>query len=365
MNSNKIFNKNKKSYQNTSLFLGEEQGLFDTIYKKYPKIWNLYKEMKSLDWSEDEFDFTQCNLDFKNCDKDTADMMIKTLAWQWEADSIASRSIISILAPFITSSELWAAWQRISDNEVVHAATYSEIVRMSFDDPNKVLDEILSVKESLIRLDTVGNVFSKAYDISHKYALRQVENDQKLYNELYITICTLLMLERIQFMASFAITFTICGTGLFQSIGKAVQKIAQDELEVHSELDKEVLRLERKTERGNIAHIQTQKRVKKIFEEVVNSELVWVDYLFSNGKSLIGTNSDIVKNWVLYNARNVSDFLNIETDIKMPKTNPMPSLEKWLDMNKNQAAAQEQDKGDYKVGIIQRDDENNIFDIDF
>lgn len=365
MNSNNIFNKNKKEYNNTSLFLGEEQGLFDTIHKKYPKIWGLYKEMKSLDWSEDEFDFKQCNLDFKNCTPDTADMMIKTLAWQWEADSIASRSIISVLAPFITSSELWAAWQRISDNEVVHAATYSEIVRMSFDDPNKVLDQILAVKESLVRLDTVANVFSKAYDLSHKYALKQIPNDQNLYNELYITICTLLMLERIQFMASFAITFTICGTGLFQSIGKAVQKIAQDELEVHSELDKEVLRIEKKTERGSIAHSQTKERVKIIFEEIVNSELVWVDYLFSDGKSLLGTNADIVKNWVLYNARNVSDFLNIDTEFKMPKTNPMPSLEKWLNMNKNQAAAQEQDKGDYKVGIIVRDDTDTNFEVDF
>lgn len=367
MINNKIFNtdKTEHEYQTSSLILGTEPGLFDTIHKKHPKIWNLYKEMKSLDWSEDEFDYSQCNIDFKNCPTEVADMMIRTLAWQWEADSIASRSIISVLAPFITSSELWAAWQRVSDNEVVHAATYSEIVRMSFDDPKRVLGNILSVKESLSRLDAVGTIFGNTHTLAHRYALGDVMNDQELYNEVYLTIATLLMLERIQFMASFAITFTICGAGLFQPIGKAVQKIAQDELEVHSELDKEVLRVERKTERGKIAHLQMSDRIKHVFEEIVNSECIWVDYLFADGRSLVGANADLIKNWVLYNARSVADFMGIDTTIKMPRINPMPSMNNWLNMNKTQAAPQEQDLAAYKVGAVVHDDADANFDVDF
>jgi len=367
MLNDKIFNtqKSDKEYQNTSLLLGTQPGLFDTIHKKYPKIWDLYKEMKSLDWSEDEFDFSQCNLDFKTCPKDISDMMIRTLAWQWEADSIASRSIITVLAPFITSSELWAAWQRVSDNEVVHAATYSEIVRMSFDNPNKVLSDILSVKESLSRLKSVGNIFGAAYNIGHKYALGEIENDQMLYNKVYLTIATLLMLERVQFMASFAITFTICGSGVFQPIGKAVQKIAQDELEVHAELDKEVLRVERRTSRGKIAHLATKHQVKDVFDEIINSEFAWIDYLFSDGRSLVGANKELLKDWVLYNAKDVADFMDIDVDFKLIKHNPMPSMENWLNMNKTQAAPQEQDLAAYKVGAIIRDDSDAKFEVDF
>jgi len=48
----KIFNTGKSDYNNTELLLGSDPGLFDTIHKKYPKIWSLYKEMKSLDWFE-------------------------------------------------------------------------------------------------------------------------------------------------------------------------------------------------------------------------------------------------------------------------------------------------------------------------
>ena len=207
--SKQVFNLDKtaKQYSKTSLFFGGEPGLFDTVNKQYPKIWSLYKEMKSLDWDESEVDYTQCNNDFKNCPKGVSDMMIKTLAWQWEADSVASRSIAPVFAPFISSSELWAAWQRISDNEVIHAAAYSEIVRMSFDNPSEVLEDVLSIQESLTRLESVSKSFKDLYVASHKYALGLIDSDQETYNTLYKGIIALLLLERIQFMSSFAITF--------------------------------------------------------------------------------------------------------------------------------------------------------------
>jgi len=363
----KVFNTGKTldQYKEAGLFFGADNGLFDTVNKKYPKIWSLYKEMKSMDWDANEFDYSQCNADFKNCPKAVSDMMIRTLAWQWEADSVASRAIAPVLAPFITSSELWAAWQRISDNEVIHAETYSEIVRMSFDNPQEVLKDILAVKESFTRLDVIAKVFEQGYIASHKYALGMIEANQENYNVLYKTIVALLMLERIQFMSSFAITFTVCGSGWFQPIGKAVQKIATDELEVHCELDKEVLRIEWETLLGSNAKAETHVDVVSMFEEVVDAEMVFVDYLFSEGRSLTGTNADIVKQWVLFNAKDVARFLGIESKYKFPKSNPMPHLESWLNMNKQQAAPQEQDLAAYKVGVVVNDDEDTSFDVDF
>lgn len=366
MVDNKIFNTEKslEGYSTPSLFFGEAPGLFDTINKRFPNIWALYKEMKSLDWSEDEFDYSQCNVDFKTCDPDTADMMIKTLAWQWEADSVASRSIVMTLAPFITSSEYWAAVSRVSDNEIIHAATYSEIVRMSFDNPHEVLSDILAVKEAVARLETIAEVFNQGREAGMSFTLGKDKVTQELYNKVYLTVVALLLLERIQFMASFAITFTIGGSGIFQPICKAVQKIAQDELEVHAELDKEVIRVEHQTTMGAIAREQTRDIVSKMFHEVVESELTWLDYLFE-GRALIGTNKEIVKKWVLFNAKDVAHFLNIETEYKFPKTNPMPHMENWLNMNKHQAAPQEQDLAQYKVNIIVNDDTNAKFDVDF
>lgn len=362
-----VFNASKTAEQYSEkapLFFGHEPGLFDTVNKHYPKIWALYKTMKSLDWDESEFDYTQCNLDFKNCPPAVADMMIRTLAWQWEADSVASRAIAPLLAPFITDSSLWAAWQRVSDNEVVHAATYSEIVRMSFDDGGKVMRDVLAVKESLERLDSIASVFKELQKVSHSYALGLCTAEEA-YPTVFKTVVALLILERVQFMASFAITFTICAANLFQPIGKAVQKIAQDELEVHVELDKEVLRVELATERGQRTYNELRPFIKQLIDEVVQSELVWTDYMFSEGRELLGANAKNVKNWVLFNARDVYEFLDIPTDHKFPKVNPMVHLEDWINIGKTQAAPQEQDNNQYKVNIIVRDDESASFDVDF
>ena len=82
----------------TLLFCGGPSGLFDTVNKKYPEIWAIYKQMKALDWDENETSFAPCMADFEKCDKSTYDMMIKTLAWQWEGDSAASR-LAAIVAP--------------------------------------------------------------------------------------------------------------------------------------------------------------------------------------------------------------------------------------------------------------------------
>lgn len=695
-----MFNTKKtiEEYKQTPLFLGAKPGLFDTINKRYPKIWDLYKEMKALDWDELEFDYSQCNVDFKNCPKDVSDIMIRTLAWQWEADSVASQSIVAAFAPFVTSSELWAAWGRISDNECytpdhevltptgwksidtvteqdmvaqweyetgeisfvhptniikkeyngqvisfsseggnidqvvtenhrmpivypywksnsqpkfklakdskyhggngfplsgalkggdgmtpqerlylavqadgtvcsekytgantgmmhykftfhkqrkikrlielcqaagweareinakveeklkgvrktfcvyvpveqfrrdvkdfswidlskiskqwaldfideiqywdgnttknsrvrfisgnkkcidsvvtiahlaghrahityipprqnvkmpngkfsdtkaayqvyitprsyiagnsvikssehysgmvhcltvpssffmvrrngvvsvggncLHSTTYSEIVRMSFDNPEEVLSEILRVKESLDRLNTVSGVF---YDLSVKgkeYGLGLIEADQELYNNIYVAVCTMLILERLQFMASFAITFSIADSGVFQPIAQAVRKICTDELTVHAELDKEIIRIENNTERGKIAKQQTKHIVTAVFLEVIESEIKWSEYLFK-GRQLAGVNSEVLKQWVLFNAKDVARFLEIETDLEFPKENPMPWLENWIDINKQQAAPQEQDLAQYKVNNTFNDDQEVNFDVDF
>lgn len=365
MIDNAVFNKDKTDYETPSLFLGQAPGLVDTVNKRYEKISTLYKAMKDLDWDENEFDFSTCNAEFKSCSKSTYEMMIKTLAWQWEADSIASRSIAPIVAPFVTSSELWTCWQRISDNESVHALTYSEIVRNSFDNPSEVLDEVLRIEQSFDRLDGVGKVFADAYKIGHQYALGQIENNDTVYDAVFMLTVGLLILERLQFMASFAVTFAICDSGMFQAIGKAVQKIAQDELEIHVELDKEVIRNELKTDRGRASYERNKPRIKALIDEVVESEFKWIEYLFSEGRELVGINETVLKQWTLFCARDVYNFMGVKSEHTLPRKNPLRFMSNWLDISKTQASPQEQENNQYKVNVVSRNDQGMVFDDDF
>lgn len=355
-----------KTTNNQSLFLQERPGLVDSIHKKHPTIWKLYKDMKRLDWDENEFDFSSCLLDFKNCPPHISDAMIKTLAWQWEADSVASHSLSSIVAPFVTSDELWAAWQRVGDNEVLHALTYSEIVRNSFDDPATIMDSILAETEALKRLTTVSDVFAKTYTIAHKLALGMIDRDsEEAYDAIMLFTVTLLALERIQFVGSFAITFHIVDNSWFIPIGKAVQKICIDELQVHVKLDKAILTNELSLAKGKASFARILPIVNKVLSSLVESELTWTKYLFKDHAEIFDLTEKKVQDWIFFNATDVYDFLKIENPYKRITKSPLMYMNDWVDINNNQASAQEERVVNYLLGGVKNNTDGKKYEIDF
>lgn len=367
-----IFNKDKQDYKDTPVFLGEAPGLVDSINRRHPEIWKIFKGLKSDDWDENEFNFVSCNTEFKTADRNTYDMMIKSLAWQWETDSVAGNAILPIIASFNPCTEVWVAAVRIADNELVHALTYSEIVRVSFDDPNVIMEEILSVNESVVRLSSVGDALDKIKRKGLEFQLGLIPNDQSLYNEAYKLPIIMLYLERIQFMASFGVTFAIAEAGNFIPIGKAVQRIAKDELESHVPYDQSLTSKTHLEERGAIARVETKDELESLMNDVIVQECKWVDYLFSEGRSLVGLTAEKLKLWVGFNSLFVANRLGyvistatyselecVEADLL---TNPLPWITDWLDMSKIQPSPQEEDNGQYKVNILVRDDDG--LDID-
>lgn len=363
-----IFNTNKTDYAKTSLFLGEEPGLFDTVNKQYPAIWSLYKTMKSLDWDEVEFDYSSCLAEFKSLPNGKVQKMLKSLAWQWEADSIASRAISHVVSLFNPCSELWAAWQRVSDNEVVHGATYSEIVRTGVPvDSSKVLDTILNITEAMQRLKTVGHHLAKIRERGLKFALGLVPNDQETYNAMFLFAFLMLCMERVQFMASFAVTFALGEEDKFMPICKAVQKIAQDEYEVHVDLDRAVLNHELTTERGQIAYQQLKPVMEQILNEITQAELDYIPFVFAEGEEgedgLEHLNMKSAENWVLFSATNVARPYKLDMAHRQVESNPLHYMKAWLNMSDNQPSPMEEQNGQYKVNIMTRDDEDEEFDL--
>lgn len=365
-----IFNtaKTAEDYSNVQMIGNGEIGLLDTINRRFHKIWDLYKEMKSLDWDEGEFTFDQCLDDFKKAPKDASEAMIKTILWQWETDSVASQCPLVILAPYQPCTELWECELRVDDNESIHGNTYSEIVRLSFDLPKDILDQLLQKTETYRRLKVIGEALKEVKRSSVRIAYEReflgIEpSEEKVYHDMILFYFCLWCLERVQFMASFAITFTICMSGWFQAIGMAVKKICQDEFEVHSEFRKEVLKELIKHPVGAKVFAELKPRLESILENVLDCETQWVrEDIFDNGnKSLVGTNADLVCAWTLFCAKPIVKELNLNIKHKLPKKNPMPHLEEWIDINKNQSAPQEQDNPAYKVNIVEEDDAGMVF----
>lgn len=377
----KIFNNQKTDYNSNEIILGQEPGLFDSISNHHPVLFNLYKRLKMMDWDENEFPYGDCLHEFETASRSDYDMMVKTLAWQWEADATASRAIVNILGPVITDSRVWAGYVLINSNENLHALTYSEIVRNSFKNPEVILDEILKVKEAQERMLTVARVMGEAYDASHSYACGLIPNDQKLYNKIFKFLLALYYLERIQFMASFAVTFAFGKMGRFQPIVMGVQKIAIDEYEVHAQFGQEVIKAMLKTERGRQAFADTQEDGVKLFWEVIMTEVNWLIYLFSEGRELPGVTLKKMIQWVLFNGNAAGTFTGVKEhitdemraqfleatgfELEWPEKNPLPYMVEYLDLAANQTSPQEVDNNSYMVNALDTSREQAEFEVDF
>lgn len=360
-----VFNINKTDYKDVKPIFNQQSGLFDTVNKKHPELWSLYKTLKNLDWDENDFDYSICNQQFKNCTPNVYDRMVKTIAWQWETDSVASRLIAVIINCIEPASDIAAGYARIIDNENVHSATYSEIVRNSFDDPEAVLAEILEVRESLTRLEAIGRIFSKAKTSALNYALDPTTYSQSVYNDIFMFFVSLYCMERIQFMASFAITFSLCQTtGLFQPIGASVQKIAQDEYEIHVQYGMGMLIRLLQTPEGKIAYQQEAGNIKELINEIVNSEIKWNEFTFKDDEEIVGVNRQMIDDWIYFNATDAAKFLNVADGMEFPMidVNPLKFMDKWLKISNIQRSPQEENKGDYKVNVVLDDDADVVFD---
>lgn len=349
-----------QNYEKTPLLCGEPMGLVETIHQHYPEIWSLYKQQKSMDWDENEIDFSPCIKDFETADKSSYDAMIYTIAWQWEVDSALSR-LAPILSPFISSSELWVAWQKVSENESLHGLSYSTIVRSSFKDPTKVLEEIISISETFDRLENLEREINETLVVGSRYLLGEVDTETA-YRQVIKFICALYMLERIQFIASFAVSAILGESGMFRPISSILQLIARDELNIHVELDKAVLRREFATERGKKLFEEIKPEIQTMLDEVVEAEMKWVDFLFDGTRHIVGLNNPLLKDWVLFNAREVYSFFGLNPKQKLPEKNPIPFMEIWLDMDMRQGSAQEEEIISYKSNIMDRDDNDMVFD---
>ena len=358
-----IFNIHKSDYKSADLFLGEPGGLLDSINRPHPQLFAMYKKMLSLRWDENEFDYAPCNSEFKTCSRGMYDAMIYNLAYQWEADTVASNSIVPLLSPFITNSELWGVTLAVGLNEYLHALTYSEIVRNSFDHPDEVFNEILSIAESFHRLEAMAQVFGQVHEVSHRYALGQADKEEA-YEAVMAFYVALYCLERIQFISSFIVTFAFGEIGMFVPIAKAIQKICQDEFEVHQRLDAMVIGIELKTARGQAWLEKNRDRVHAIITEMTEAELKWSEFLGSENRELPGITVQKLKDSVIFNAQPVYETLGLPSPFARVEENPLPFVQEWMNVNAIQAAPQEEAgrNSAYLIGGIIPRDGGRIYD---
>ena len=232
----------------------------------------------------------------------------------------------------------------------LHSLAYKVIVENSFDNPEEFLQTLLSIEESFKRLGTVKKVFDETYKVAHEFALGVVTDEAVVRRAIFKFWVAALALERIQFMSSFAITFGLAEQGYFVPIAKLVQKIFNEEFQVHVQADKAILRNEMALESNFSAYLESLDDICAIIKEVVEGELTWTDFLFGDKDEIAGIRKKNIRNFVLYSATDVYRFLGIESPFETVTENPLPYMNKWATIDDNQASPQEESVGNYLLG---------------
>jgi ribonucleoside-diphosphate reductase beta chain len=355
-----VFNKENKGYleKKYPLFFGDDLGIFDTINVQYPEIEELYQLQMSQIWNENEVDLTQDRMDMLGLPTEVVDLMVKTIGWQTVADSVASRSIAELLLPYCSNDTLQGMLTAQSLFEVIHSRTYSHIIKQTFVDPNQMLEDIYNNTQTLVR----SEVIVKAFD-----SLQALPKDASLEDKrkaLILAFTALFALEAIAFMASFAVTFAIVETDVFQGIGALVALICRDEV-LHTRMDYTVLDILLRDKEWVETIGEAKGDIKAILNSVVSQELNWSDYLFSEGRQVIGLSSELLREYVLHMAKPVYDAMGVSFDFESVDENPLPYMVKYIDPSKMQSAAQEINITSYNVGVINNDTSGLDLDFDF
>ena len=346
-----IFNKDNTNHKEaeTPLFLGQKLGVHDTINVKHPYLEQLFTQLKSIDWVEDEVNLDRDRLQFETCPKHIRDIMVKNLAFQAELDSIASRSAGVLIAPFVSNSEFFRLDMGIAVNEILHASSYTHIIKMCLKDTNEFFDEVYKNEQILGRAEEVSEVFNEIQELGAYYTLHGFgARGECTFKEALIKYwVAMYALERIQFMSSFAATFALAEQDWFLGVASLVQKILKDELSIHVKRAKYVVDVLKKEFSESFNTILPE--LKQIVDEVLETEYNWSHYLFQEGRQIVGFNENLSKQWVNYSTQEVYETLGFDLPFEKITESPLPFMDKWINIDKMQTAAQETQLTNYKL----------------
>lgn len=361
MKKSNILNLKREYKQENYIFLGEPKGLYDTIHCHHPRVQFLLEAARSQAWEAKEFDFSPCRKEFAK-KNDAADLMLDTIGSQFEMDSSVANALLPLFAPFLSNSESTGLFAFNTNMECIHAESYSEIVRNGYPDPEEALNKIVASQETFERFSCVVDALEDLHKAGIQYMLGNLIKEQA-FPILYKGMTAVYLLERINFIASFAITFGLGEAGMYLPIANCVKKICSDEINIHAAFDEYIL----KHMREDMHYWQDWKDNKEFQAEIIElidsterDEERWTDFIFKD-RTIVGLTPELVKDWVRFNVQMLKQSMDLPFEVKV-KENPLPWMNNWLSLNKFQNAPQEIEKSDYAVGAMKDDLDDADFD---
>jgi len=333
---------------NSKLFFGQT-GIFRIDKISHNSIMNTFKKGFSDVWAWTAVDFSSDITGWDKLSERAQDIFLKTNGYQTIMDS-GVVGIYNYLALAATNTEMRLAYQYVAQNESVHATSYSYGLSQMFG--SEAEDKInLALTDPFIR-----SRIDNEKDFADELFESVIKNGEENYEILFKAIVATYVLESIKFPFSFYTTWNINRNfeGGVQGFSALLRLIAQDELDFHVPLNKNVLRIIRKDPSQGFQDVYDEHFIYEYVKEVVAKEKEWSDYLLKYGP-IPGFTHDINEYIIEYFADKCLKDIGLEPIYKREKNDVITWFNDYRDIKKQNTAMQEKSNTAYNKGVLKND----------
>ena len=369
-----VFNTEEVETTKQPMFFGKPLGIQRYDNYKYPVFERLTTQQLGYFWRPEEVSLQKDRSDYQTLRPEQKHIFTSNLKYQVMLDSVQGRGPGMAFAPYCSLPELEGCMKVWEFMEMIHSRSYTYIIKNVYSDPSEVFDTILKDDRILERALSVTQAYDAFINEAHEYDQSNMWKDgwkgsyvsqstiYELKRKLFRAVANVNILEGIRFYVSFACSFAFGELKLMEGSAKIVSLIARDENQ-HLVITQQILNKWRDGDDPDMKKIFKEEEpwFYKTFENAVNQEKLWSEYLFKNG-SMIGLNEKLLQQYVewIANKRMKAVGLKPVYDIAQ-RANPLPWTQHWISSKGLQVAPQETEVESYIVGGIKQDVKKDTF----
>ena len=369
-----VFNTEQVNTKKQPMFFGKPLGVQRYDSYKYPVFDKLTTQQLGYFWRPEEVSLQKDRGDYQTLRPEQKHIYTSNLKYQIMLDSIQGRGPGMAFIPYCSLPELEACMEVWGFMEMIHSRSYTYIIKNVYSDPSEVFDKIVTDNRILERANSVTESYDDFINSAHTYdnsSMWELATEghysgtlerRELKRKLYRAITNVNILEGIRFYVSFACSFAFGELKLMEGSAKIISLIARDENQ-HLAITQNILNKWKSGDDPEMKQIMKEEEewTLKAFDNAVNEEKRWADYLFRDG-SMIGLNDKLLQQYVewIANRRLKAIGLKPQYDIAA-SNNPLPWTQHWISSKGLQVAPQETEVESYVVGGIKQDVKKDTF----
>ena len=358
-----LFNNDNIDFASEPLFLGSGRNISRLDLNIEQHIQKQVDNALGLMWFATDFSYAEDAKDYSSMDKKLQDLFLKNLKFQTLLDSVAARSVVEIFLPITTNPQLETWWLQHGFFEgCVHSKTYAEIIKALPVNAKEIFDDIMINEEILNRAKDIMRYFEHTVKMNSRMLLKdEVQYDIEEHKKsIVLSLFALNILEAVLFKSSFITSFAYKENGIMNSTGDSIKKISLDETG-HFAMTVNILNRYRVDPEWAYIFKLLEPEIIAMYKNAIEADYTWIDYLFEDDPILLGISSEVLKQYVDYNARIVMTSVQLEP-LSDDVFNPCTWANKYNKSSNVQTAMKEKNSANYLLGRLNTEVSNEFWE---